>query len=211
MASSCSRGLGLRWLGSRELRQPKYQAARSTGTRQKRTHRSAILLWSSHSRGSPWPRWSRRRKACLRCNCRVGRSSPEAAARSWSTVRLIWLPQPRSTTGSGPRILGRTARRHARRSDGLHQRLPRTIEGLSEHCSYGLVTAPYGHASRLHSLLLYSGVSASGRVGALTGALRQMLLFVSHPAIPPTREWTDSRAMRTPSGCVPSGSRRHSP
>jgi hypothetical protein len=128
-----------------------------------------------------------------------------------STVRLIWLPQPRSTTGSGPRILGRTARRHARRSDGLHQRLPRTIEGLSEHCSYGLVTAPYGHASRLHSLLLYSGVSASGRVGALTGALRQMLLFVSHPAIPPTREWTDSRAMRTPSGCVPSGSRRHSP
>ena len=55
-------------------------------------------------------RWSRRRKACLRCICRVGRSSPEVAARSWSTVPLTWLPRPRSTRVSGPRIL-RVARR----------------------------------------------------------------------------------------------------
>ncbi len=40
-----------------------------------------------------------------RCICRVGRSSPEAAARSWSTVRSTWLPRPRSTRGLGPRIL----------------------------------------------------------------------------------------------------------
>ncbi len=31
-------------------------------------------------------------------------ASPEAAARSWSTVRSTWLPRPRSTRGFGPRI-----------------------------------------------------------------------------------------------------------
>ena len=34
-----------------------------------------------------------------------GRSSPEAAARSWSTVRSTWLLRPRFTRGFGPRIL----------------------------------------------------------------------------------------------------------